>query len=117
MGHRLINSQIEVYLAWARKNQRWDLCSDLEWLELFAELTELEDILDVTEASMEVYEAYISKRYGSSYMECASKKAVFRFIRFYNARTKSFTNRPKYALMTKEGKLSTIGSGILQGRA
>lgn len=114
MNHKLIDSQIEVYLAWARKNQRWDLSSDQEWLELFVELTELDDVLDVTEASMEVYEAYISKRYGSSsYMECASKKAVFRFIRFYNARTKSFTNRPKYALMTKEGKLSTIGSGFL----
>lgn len=113
MHHKLIDSQIEVYLAWARKNQRWDLNGDQDWLELFVEVTQLEDILDVRPASMEIYEIYIDTRYGSTYMADASKKAVFRFIRFYNARTKSFTNRPRYALMTKDAGLSTLGAGIL----
>lgn len=112
-NRRLIDSQIEVYLAWTRKNQRWDLGSDQEWLELFAEVANLYDIQDATTRSMDVYTRYIQDRYGQGYLSTSSQKSVSRFIRFYSARTKGFTNSPRYVILSKDINLSTTTSGLL----
>ncbi len=97
---RLIDSQIDVYLSWARRSNKWDLGGDRAWLETLVAVTNLRDIQDIDEAHLEKYIQHVQSIYGTGYLATSAQKSVSRFVRFFMARTKGFTNNPRYVMVS-----------------
>lgn len=103
----LVEYQIVVYLAWIRRHHRWDILSDEEWIRMFVTSTKIDDIHDATEKDLlRFFETVRTSSHTDLYPN-AGKRAVGRFMRFYRARTKSFTERPRYVALFSDASLST----------
>lgn len=97
---RLIDCQIDVYLSWARRSNKWDLGGDRAWLETLVNVTNLRDIQDIDEACLDKYMEHVKTIYGNGYLATSAQKSVCRFVRFFMARTKGFTNNPRYVMVS-----------------
>ena len=91
----LIDQQIEVYSMWTLRHHGWCLDSDQGWLRLFVASENLTDIEDATEESFSHFLKIVEQNYPSEWAQKDARLAVLRFMRFYKARTRSFTKNPR----------------------
>lgn len=93
---RLIQHQTEVYLAWCRRHHGWDLSSDSRWIKTFIDLTGIEDVEDIDDGCMALFEKHLKENYATQYHHKSGMTCIGRFIRFYTARNKVFTKSPRH---------------------
>lgn len=98
---RLIDQQINVYMAWIEKHHGWNMMADKKWLEMFVEHAKVNDVDDITTPHFEDFIALIDRTFQTVWACKEARMAVLRFMRYYEARTKSFTKHPRRVVSDK----------------
>lgn len=91
----LIDQQICVYLSWQERHKGWSLHGEEEWLEQFIKYSKISDVADVKSEMVDDFLEKIRTESNSDYEYRHAKTAIYRFLRFYQARTKGFTSNPR----------------------
>lgn len=92
ISNKLLNLQMEVFLEWGKRHNTTSM-NYREWIELFIQDTEKQDVLDITSKDVD---QFVDKRYDvikTKGTEIAARKALSSFLRFYIARSKNGTKR------------------------
>jgi len=92
---KLIDQQIFVYLAWLERHKGWRLYGEEECIEKFVEYAKVEDVDDITSEMVNLFLLTAKEEGGGDYIYRHAKTAIYRFLRFYQARTKGFTSNPR----------------------
>ena len=92
---RLIDQQINVYMAWIEKHHGWNMLSDKKWLDMFAEQQCIRDVDEIKRNHFDGFMETVGNIYQTRWARKEARMAILRFVRFYEARTKSFTKSPR----------------------
>ena len=99
--HRLIDQQIHVYIAWIEKHHGWNMMADKKWLEMFVEYAKVRDVEDITTKHVNDFMYMVVKTYHTVWAEKEARMSLLRFMRYYEARTKSFTKFPRRVILNQ----------------
>jgi hypothetical protein len=80
---------------WTVRHRGWCLDTDQAWLRMFAQTEDLKDVGDANEESVNHFLIVVGEKYSGDWAVHDARMAVVRFMRFYEARTRSFTKSPR----------------------
>ena len=104
---RLIDQQIHVYISWVRRHHGWAMLDDEQWIVTFINHSGIEDVDDATGAHFDDFMTTIRKEHNGQVAHKRARLAVKRFLRYYEARTRSFTTWPRRGTFSAARGLST----------
>lgn len=86
---RLVNEQIDVYLAYGKK---CGISSEghRKWLDLFIRRRNKVDITEIDDEDIVEFISFVRSRYNGEYPILEATRAINGITRFYSARTKNF---------------------------
>ena len=105
--NRLIEQQIAVYMSWIRRHHGWQMNSDENWINMFVEYTECENVEDISKESFVRFLDMIHETYPNDWAYRDAKFAILKFKRYYEARTRSFTLKPRRGVLVESEELCT----------
>lgn len=112
-GKRLLDEQIDVYLAWGKKTGTVS-SSYREYLNHFKKFIKKDDVLDISDEDVDFFLEKEYSKENSQYARDTIKRVIYCFRKFYMARSKNGKAKlgrgrpPAIAHYERVGELKTI---------